>query len=91
MIYKLRHYGNALFLLAWADELVELKTICHCGRKAIMTMRIDSHGDAVVEDKQVFIGGNESRVSTCSLHFKRKESKNTKTQELLFNKDTNLL
>lgn len=84
-------FPGSQFLLAWADELVELKTICHCGRKAIMNMRIDSHGDAVVEGEQVLIGGNESYVSTCRLHFKRKESKNMRLQESLFNKDTNLL
>ncbi len=83
-------FPGSQFLLAWADELVELKTICHCGSKAIMNMRIDAQGEAVVEGEQVFIGGNESYVSTCRLHFKRRESKNTKINETLFNKDTNL-
>lgn len=63
-------FPGSQFLLAWADELIELKTICHCGRKAIMNMRIDASGNAVVEGEQVFIGGNESYVSTCRLHFK---------------------
>ncbi len=63
-------FPGSKFLLAWADELVELKTICHCGRKAIMNMRIDASGKAVVEGEQVLIGGNESYVSTCRLHFK---------------------
>lgn len=77
------------FLLAWADELVELKTICHCGRKAIMNMRIDGNGDAVVEGDQVFIGGNESYVSTCRKHYKQREAGIYCSQNKLFNKDTN--
>ena len=58
-------------LLAWADELVELKTICHCGRKAIMNLRVDAQGLAIADGEQVFIGGNESYVSTCRKHFKQ--------------------
>ncbi len=64
------------YLLAWADELVELKTICHCGRKAIMNMRINAEGEAVTEGEQIFIGGNESYVSTCRLHFKQGDAGN---------------
>ncbi len=84
-------FPGSQFLLAWADELIELKTICHCGRKAIMNMRINDRGEAIVEGDQVFIGGNESYVSTCRLHFKRGESKNGVTPEPLLNKDTNLI
>jgi len=82
-------FPGSQYLLAWADELVELKTICHCGSKAIMNMRINAQGEAVVEGEQVLIGGNESYVSTCRLHFKRKESGNSKLVDVLFNKDTN--
>ncbi|KTD74723.1 thymidine kinase [Legionella waltersii] len=67
-------FPGSQFLLAWADELIELKTICHCGRKAIMNMRIDAGGHAILEGEQVLIGGNESYVATCRLHYKRKES-----------------
>ncbi|KTD56408.1 thymidine kinase [Legionella shakespearei] len=70
-------FPGSQFLLAWADELIELKTICHCGRKAIMNMRIDGKGNAVVEGDQVFIGGNESYVSTCRLHYKSREASST--------------
>lgn len=84
-------FPGSQFLLAWADELVELKTICHCGSKAIMNMRINTHGEAVVEGDQVLIGGNESYVSTCRLHFKRKQAQKDEGHEILFNKDTNLL
>lgn len=82
-------FPGSQYLLAWADELVELKTICHCGRKAIMNMRLNAEGQTVVEGEQVLIGGNESYVSTCRLHFKQKEPGRLKTTEILFNKDTN--
>ena len=58
------------YLLAWADKLVELKTICHCGRKANMVMRLDQHGRAMKEGEQVEIGGNESYESVCRTHFR---------------------
>ncbi|MCW6567290.1 thymidine kinase [Yersinia ruckeri] len=58
------------YLLSWADKLVELKTICHCGRKANMVLRLDSQGRAVHDGEQVVIGGNESYVSVCRRHYK---------------------
>ncbi|CAI1951646.1 Thymidine kinase [Serratia quinivorans] len=57
-------------LLAWADKLVELKTICHCGRKANMVLRLDESGQAMHAGEQVVIGGNESYVSVCRKHYK---------------------
>jgi thymidine kinase len=56
-------------LLALADELSELKTICHCGRKATMVMRVGSDGLAEREGAQVEIGGNERYVSLCRRHY----------------------
>jgi thymidine kinase len=58
-------------LLAWADSLVEVKTICHCGRKATMVLRIGSDGQAVRDGDQVQIGGNDRYVSVCRQHFKQ--------------------
>jgi thymidine kinase len=84
-------FPGSQFLLAWADELIELKTICHCGRKAIMNMRINAQGEAVVEGEQVLIGGNEAYVATCRLHYKRGEAGILPIHNLVFNKDTNLL
>jgi thymidine kinase len=63
-------YPGSKYLLALADNLVEIKTICHCGRKATMNMRIDEHGDKITEGAQVQIGGNESYMSVCRLHYK---------------------
>lgn len=56
-------------LLAIADKLTELKTICHCGRKAIMVVRMDEEGNALAEGAQVQIGGNERYVSMCRKHY----------------------
>lgn len=57
-------------LLAIADILVELKTVCFCGKKATMNMRIDEEGNKVVDGDQIDIGGNEKYVSVCRKHFK---------------------
>ncbi len=59
-------------LLAIADELKEIKTICHCGKKAIMVVRLDSHGKVIKEGAQIEIGGNEKYVSLCRKHWKFK-------------------
>ncbi len=56
-------------LLAWADNLVEIKTICHCGRKATMVVRLDSEGNAITEGEQIEIGGNERYLPLCRKHF----------------------
>src|SRR3569623_2816140 len=60
--------GSAV-LLGIADTLVELKAVCHCGRKATMNLRIDEAGNAVIEGEQIGIGGNESYVALCRRHF----------------------
>jgi thymidine kinase len=56
-------------LLALADELSELKTICHCGRKATMVVRVGADGRPEREGEQVEIGGNERYVSLCRRHY----------------------
>ncbi len=56
-------------LLAWADNLVEIKTICHCGRKAIMVVRVKADGTAELHGAQIEIGGNERYVPLCRRHF----------------------
>ena len=63
-------FEGAMHLLAWADKLIELKTICHCGRKAIMVIKTDEKGQAIAEGAQVDIGGNEKYVSVCRMHYK---------------------
>ncbi|BDM63697.1 thymidine kinase [Shewanella sp. NFH-SH190041] len=63
-------FSGSQYLLAWADKLVELKTICHCGRKANMVLRLDGNGKPIKEGEQVAIGGNESYESVCRKHFR---------------------
>ncbi len=58
------------YLLAWADKLIELKTVCHCGRKANMVLRTDENGLAISDGNQVEIGGNDRYVSVCRKHYK---------------------
>ena len=63
-------FEGSKWILAWADKLNELKTICHCGRKAGMVLRVDENGDPVREGAQVEIGGNDRYVPVCRRHFK---------------------
>ena len=66
-------FEGSQYLLAWADNLIELKTICHCGRKATMVVRVDHHNQVVRVGEQIEIGGNDRYVSVCRLHFKTGE------------------
>jgi thymidine kinase len=63
-------FEGSRYLLAWADELDELKTICHTGKKATMVVRVDADGYALREGSQVEIGGNERYVSVSRKEFK---------------------
>ena len=63
-------FEGSKYLLAWADNLKELKAICHCGSKATMVLRLDGDGNAVTEGSQVEIGGNDRYISMCRKHFK---------------------
>lgn len=62
-------FEGSLYLLALADVLIEVKTICFCGRKATMNLRVDAQGKAVTEGEQVEIGGNDRYISMCRKHF----------------------
>ncbi len=64
-------FEGSLYLLAWADELKELKTICHCGSKATMVIRVGADGLPAVEGAQKEIGGNDKYVALCRRHFKQ--------------------
>jgi thymidine kinase len=64
-------FEGSQYLLAWADNLIEIKTICHTGKKATMVVRVDDHGRAITEGPQVEIGGNERYVSVSRAEFKK--------------------
>ena len=64
-------FEGSQYLLAWADELSEIKTICHTGKKATMTVRVDEQGRAVQAGPQVEIGGNDRYVSVSRAEFKK--------------------
>ncbi|MDR7125758.1 thymidine kinase [Pseudotabrizicola sp. 4114] len=76
MCYGLRvDFQGQLFpgsaaLLAWADEMREVRTICHCGKKATMVVRKGPDGRALRDGDQVVIGGNETYVSLCRRHWR---------------------
>ena len=63
-------FEGSRYLLAWGDQLEELKTICHSGKKATMVVRVDDDGYALREGSQVEIGGNERYVSVSRQEFK---------------------
>lgn len=67
-------FEGSKYLLVLAEDLSEIKTICHCGRKATMNMRIDEKGRAVHEGAQIEVGGNDRYVAVCRIHFKKGES-----------------
>ena len=77
MCYGLRvDFQGKLFpgsaaLLALADEMREIRTICHCGKKATMVVRQNEKGEAMTEGEQVQIGGNETYVSLCRRHWRQ--------------------
>ncbi|MDA7738693.1 thymidine kinase [Amylibacter sp.] len=81
MCYGLRvDFQGKLFpgsatLLALSDEMREIKTICHCGKKATMVVRQDENGVALTDGAQVQIGGNEAYVSLCRKHWREKVDK----------------
>ncbi len=82
MCYGLRvDFQGKLFpgsaaLLALADEMREVRTICHCGKKATMVIRQDAEGNVVTDGAQVQIGGNDSYVSLCRRHFRLATGRN---------------
>lgn len=71
-------FEGSMYLLALADILIEVKTICHCGKKAIMNMRIDENGNRVREGAQVEIGGNDRYIAVCRKHFREGKSSSKK-------------
>ncbi len=73
--FRAEPFEGSLYLLIWADEVNEIKTVCYCGCKAIMNIRFDAENHKITEGKQIEIGGNERYVSVCRKHFKLTEAK----------------
>lgn len=65
-------FPGSMALLAIADELREVRTICDCGRKATMVVRLDGQGNVVRQGAQIEVGGNEKYVSYCRRHWEDK-------------------
>ncbi|PZX12643.1 thymidine kinase [Celeribacter halophilus] len=63
-------FPGSAALLALADEMREVRTICHCGKKATMVVRMSDTGEVLTEGAQVAIGGNERYVSLCRKHWR---------------------
>lgn len=76
-------FEGSLYLMAWAESLVEIKTVCHCGRKATHVLRIDENGDVIKTGDQVQIGGNDRYVSVCRKHYKENAIGKTLRQQKL--------
>ncbi|MEO1919563.1 MAG: thymidine kinase [Paracoccaceae bacterium] len=64
-------FPGSAALLALADEMREIRTICHCGKKATMVVRQDQNGNTLTAGEQVQIGGNETYVSLCRVHWRK--------------------
>ena len=67
--FQAQLFPGSAALLAIADNLIELKAICACGRKATMNLRVDDEGFAVKEGAQIEVGGNERYVALCRHHY----------------------
>ncbi len=68
--FRGRLFPGSAALLALADEMREVRTICHCGKKATMVVRMGPDGAALKDGAQVLIGGNETYVSLCRKHWR---------------------
>ena len=67
-------FEGSKYLLALAEDISEIKTICHCGRKATMNARVDENGCVLREGEQVEIGGNDRYIALCRKHYMSGES-----------------
>lgn len=78
--FQAEPFEGSLYLLAWAESLTEIKTICHCGRKATHVLRLDEKGRPIITGEQIAIGGNDQYVSVCRKHYKLGETSGSRTQ-----------
>ena len=76
--FKGEPFEGSQYLLAWAEDISEIKAICHCGRKATMNARISEDGSIVKTGAQVEIGGNDRYIALCRQHFMKGETTSLK-------------
>ncbi len=69
-------FPGSAALLALADEMREVRTICHCGKKATMVVRKDEYGQVLTSGDQIAIGGNDRYVSLCRRHWREEMGEN---------------
>jgi len=67
--FRAELFEGSATLLGLADTLQEIKTICACGRKATMNLRVDEYGQAVTDGAQTEIGGNDRYIALCRRHY----------------------
>ena len=72
--FKGNLFPGSATMLAIADDVREIRTLCWCGRKATMTMRFDAEGKAIIDGNQVDVGGNEKYISLCRRHWLEKKT-----------------
>jgi thymidine kinase len=72
--FKGNLFPGSATMLAIADDVREIRTLCWCGRKATMTMRFDAEGKAITDGNQVDVGGNEKYISLCRRHWLEKKT-----------------
>lgn len=77
-------FPGSLRLLELADSITEIKTICSCGKKAIVNARLDANGRIVTQGSQIFLGGNDSYVAMCHKCWKDKIAQQSGYEEILF-------
>lgn len=76
--FKGNLFEGSKYLLAWADKLIELRTICFCGKKANRVLKINEMGKIVSQGEQIEIGGNEKYISVCRKHYMHATNKKNK-------------
>ena len=72
--FQMNLFEGSMWLLAWADKIEELKTVCWCGRGARCNARIDADGNMVSSGEQVELGANERYISLCRKHFTERKT-----------------
>lgn len=68
--FRMELFEGSKWLLAWADVIEEIKTVCWCGQGAVCNTRFDENGNVIRDGSQVVLGGNSSYIALCRKHYK---------------------